>query len=441
MSRENIRKLIGVILALLLFAISLTPPMRQVLSLPKSTRLVVGEQMMVSLSLPTPVLDKLWVSVGDPLSSAPQAVVVNREDDGYQLKALKPGQVDVTVKLWGFIPLKSIRVESLPPYQLLAGGHSIGIMLQSQGIMVVGFAPITGSQGQKTFPAREAGIEVGDLIMEVGGQPVHTELELANLIDEQGQKGLKPRLLIRRGDQQQNLTIDTGYCAETGRYRVGLYVRDGVAGVGTLTAWDPKTYRFAALGHVIVDSDTRQVVKIREGRIVSASVQAIQPGRPGQPGEKIGVFDREGMVSGRIEENTYYGVFGVTDRKLENNLLPDYLPVAYAHQVRKGPAQILTVINDGQIEAFDIMIEKVYPFRQNGKGMVLKVIDERLLSVSGGIVQGMSGSPIIQDGRIAGAVTHVFLNDPEKGYGIFMDTLLEEMNLRDGQVFSRQIAR
>ena len=441
MSRESIRKLIGVLLALLLFGVSLTPPVNQFLCLPKSARLVVGEQMMVNLSLPESILDKLWFSVSDPLRSARQAVVVSREEDGYQLQALNPGQVDVTVKLWGYIPLKSIRVEALAPYQLLAGGHSIGIMLQSQGIMVVGFAPITGSQGQKSYPAREAGIEVGDLIMKVDDKPVYTELQLADLIDREGQKGSKPRLLIKRGNQQRTLSIGTSYCDDTGRYRVGLYVRDGVAGVGTLTVWDPVTYRFAALGHVIVDSDTRQVINMRQGRIVSALVQAIQPGRPGQPGEKVGLFDREGPISGRIQSNSHYGVFGLTDRKLENSLLPEPLPVAYAHQVKKGQARMLTVINDGQIESFDIIIEKVYPFRQNGKGMILRVTDERLLSVTGGIVQGMSGSPIIQDGCIIGAVTHVFLNNPEKGYGIFMDTLLEEMNSLNDPVFSRQIAR
>lgn len=441
MSRQSIRKIIGVILTLVLFGVSLTPPLNQFLCLPKSARLVVGEQMVVSLPLPESVLGKLWFSVGEHLPSSQQAVVINRGEDGYQLKAMKPGQVDVTVKLWGYIPLKSIRVETLPPYQLLPGGHSIGIMLQSQGIMVVGFAPITGAQGQKYYPAREAGIEVGDLILKVNGQSVRTELELADFIDMQGQKGVKPRLLVKRGDQQMNVSIGTSYCEETGRYRVGLYVRDGVAGVGTLTIWDPKTYRFAALGHVIVDSDTRQVIKMREGRIVSASVQAIHPGRPGKPGEKVGVFDREGTISGKIVSNSHYGVFGVTDGKLENGLISGSLPVAYAHQVKNGPAQILTVIDDGKIECFDIIIEKVYPFRQNGKGMVLRVVDERLLSATGGIVQGMSGSPIIQEGRIVGAITHVFLNNPEKGYGIFMDTMLEEMNDIDNKSLSRQIAR
>jgi len=395
--------------------------------------------MKVSLPLPDAIKNGLKLSVGDPLQSSQPAVVIESEEEGYQLKAMKPGRVDITLKLWGLIPLKSIRVESLPPYRLLPGGHSIGIMLQSQGIMVVGFAPITGSKGQKYYPARDAGIEIGDRIMEVNWQPVKTELELAEIIDRQGRKGLAASFLVNREERLINIDVKTTYCQETQRYRVGLYVRDGVAGVGTLTAWDPETYRFAALGHVIVDTDTRQVIKMREGRIVSASIRAIQPGRPGKPGEKIGVFDREGGISGKITSNSQYGVFGVTDGKLENNLYSSPLPVAYAHQVKKGKAHILTVINDCRIECFDIMIEKVYPYRRNGKGMALRVTDERLLTAAGGIVQGMSGSPIIQDGRIVGAITHVFLNNPEKGYGILMDTLLEEMN--NQQVFPRQIAR
>ncbi len=439
MSREHKRKLTGIILSLLLISLSLTSPLNHLFCLPQSARLVVGEQMMVNLPLPQLILDRLWFSAEESFPSAQQAVVVNRQEDGYQLKALKPGRVDVTVKLWGYIPLKSIRVESLPPYQLLTGGHSIGILLQSQGIMVVGFAPINGPRNLKIYPAREVGFKIGDLIMKVNGEPIYTELDLATVIHKAGEKGSKPRFLIKRDGQLKTLIAGTVFCEETDRYRVGLYVRDGVAGVGTLTVWDPKTYCFAALGHVIVDSDTKQVIKMREGRIVSALVQAIQPGRPGKPGEKIGIFDRQGAISGKIESNSYYGVFGVTDRRLENSIFSDPLPVAYAHQTRKGSAQILTVINGSQIECFDVMIEKVYPFRHNGKGMVLRVTDERLLAVTGGIIQGMSGSPIIQEGRIIGAVTHVFLNNPEKGYGIFMDTILEQMNLLNNRVFPRQV--
>ena len=440
MSRERKRQITGVILSLLLVSLSFAPPFNQIISIPRSARMVVGEQMEVSLPLPRAILDKLRLSV-EEMSVTERSVIVSRQAKGYQLTALRPGRADVTVKLLGHIPLKSILVESLPPYQLLAGGHSIGILLQSQGIMVVGFAPINDAKGNKVYPAREVGFEVGDLIMEVNGEPVYTELDLAEAIDQSGQRGEAPRFLVKRDERLRTVSVPTVLCPETGRYRIGLYVRDGVAGVGTLTVWDPESYRFAALGHIIVDSDTKQAVTLRKGRIVSASIQAVQPGRPGKPGEKIGVFDREGGISGKIEANTFYGVFGISDSPFVNSLYSQPLPVAYAHQVHKGPAEILTVISGNQLERFDIFIEKVYPFRHNGKGMVLRVTDQRLLSVAGGIIQGMSGSPIIQDGRIAGAVTHVFLNNPEKGYGIFMDTMLEEMNSLNGRKLSRQKAQ
>ncbi|NLV15717.1 MAG: SpoIVB peptidase [Syntrophomonadaceae bacterium] len=441
MSRYFPRKFIGIILGLLLVALAMSPPISDLLLLPQTARLVVGEQMAVKLTWPARILDNLVFSVGDSFSPAESAVVVDRGEDGYQLRALKPGQVDITVKLLGHIPLKSIQVESLPTRKLVAGGHSIGIMLQSEGIMVVGYAPIKGLMGREVYPARTQGIKTGDLIMKVNDRPVYTEAALAEIIDNCGQSGTHPGLLIKRDGSEETISVTPVFCAETGRFRIGLYVRDGVAGVGTLTCWDPDTHSFAALGHAIVDSDTKKTVNIREGRIVGASIQAVEPGYPGQPGEKIGVFDQHASIKGEIESNTLFGVFGRTEEACANELYPQLLPVSYAHQIKKGPAQIVTVVEGNRLEKFEVVIEKVYSFRHNGKGMVIRVTDPRLLSISGGIVQGMSGSPIIQDNRLAGAVTHVFLNDPQRGYGIFMDNMLEQMNLLTDQSFSRQIAQ
>jgi stage IV sporulation protein B len=206
-----------------------------------------------------------------------------------------------------------------------------------------------------------------------------------------------------------------------------LYVRDGVVGVGTMTFWDPQTQYYAALGHIIMDADTKQGINVLQGKVVSASIQTIKPGKPGLPGEKIGVFNESGAISGNIIKNSSYGIYGKTNARVTNPLSSLTTEVAYAHQVKTGRAQILTVINGEDIEKFDIEIQKVYPERQNGKGMVIRVTDSRLLSVTGGIIQGMSGSPIIQNNRIVGAVTHVFLNDPQSGYGVFMDNILSEM--------------
>ena len=215
--------------------------------------------------------------------------------------------------------MKSITIESVP----LAGwcwGHSIGVLLQSRGIMVVGFAPIVDAQGQKLYPAREQGVEIGDLILKVNNQEVSTETDLAQIIDTVKDGELV--LNIKRKERIIDLTVNPVFCAETQRFRIGLYVRDGVVGVGTLTFWDPQTRQFAALGHVIMDADTKQDIDVLKGRIVSASIQTVKPGKPGRPGEKIGVFQGESNLKGSISKNTEAGIFGTTEEAVENPCMP-----------------------------------------------------------------------------------------------------------------------
>lgn len=427
---RKLKPVIGIILALAFLTICFTPQARTLLSLPAYKRMVVGESNKIAIDLPAQLASRLDMQVIRPaesvfVSSQDPPVVINREGGSYQIMALRPGKVDVQLKLLGYIPIKSIAIESLPTRRVVAGGHSIGVMLQSRGIMVVGFAPVTDGEGKKLYPARLEGIEIGDLIYRIDGKTVTGENDLARIIDNK--KGEQVSLSIKRRDKFINVPVKPVACNETGRYRIGLYVRDGIVGVGTLTFWDPDTAQYAALGHIIVDADTRQGIEVLQGKIVSASIQAIKRGKPGQPGEKIGVFDGQGPIEGTINKNTYYGIYGKTAVEIDNPISRYSTEVGYAHQVKEGKAEIYTVVNGKDIEKFDVMIEKVYPERSNGKGMIIKVTDPRLLSLTGGIVQGMSGSPIIQNSRIVGAVTHVFLNDPERGYGIFMDNMLSEM--------------
>lgn len=429
---RKIRPVIGIVLALFIATMCFNPQVRTILSLPEQQRMVVGESSHIELNLPKQLENRLVMQVINPTRSVfanqvDPAVVINREAAGYEIVALKPGQANVQIKLLGYIPVKSIAVQTLPPRRVVVGGHSIGVMLQSRGIMVVGFAPIVGKNGEKLYPARDSGVEIGDLIMKVDGKRVISENDLARIVDgtDQGQLSLD----IKRQNRQLTVSVKSVLCQETGRKRVGLFVRDGIAGVGTLTFWDPETRAYGALGHIILDADTRQGIDVLRGRIVSASVQALKMGHPGQPGEKIGVFNRSGPVVGSITSNNNCGIFGKTTVAVNNPLFEYPLEVGYAHQVKPGPASIFTVVNGDQIERFSVNIEKVYPQRQNGKGMVIRVTDPRLISLSGGIIQGMSGSPIVQNNRIIGAVTHVFLNDPQRGYGIFMDNMLSEIEL------------
>lgn len=403
-------------------------PLGNLLAMPTTARIVVGEQIVIASPFMNRITSALKFSMFGSERPLTSPVSVNGGRSGYAITATKPGTVGLTVKFLGYIPLKSILVESLPPRQVVVGGHSIGILLQSKGLMVVGIAPISSTSGKSIIPARESGFRIGDLIMEADGAPMYSEKALADAIDRDGVNGRPASFLVKREKGNTRISVKPVFCSETQRFRVGLYVRDGVTGVGTMTFWDPTSRHFAALGHVIVDSDTKQAVGLRSGKIVPAYVQAVQPGKPGRPGQKIGVFDRGADVIGNLKTNSAYGVYGSTNKPVSNPAWPGVVSVAYAHQVEKGPAQILTVIDRDKIEKFDVVIEKVYPFRHNGKGMVIRVTDPRLLSVAGGIVQGMSGSPIMQKGRLIGAVTHVFLNNPERGYGAFMDSMLDAMN-------------
>lgn len=427
---SRFRPVLGFIITVLFLTLSFSPQMRGILTLPSNQKMVVGEKSKIKLELPDKLSDKLEMLVNQDSRSVfaqpeDSPVVVRKNQNSYEILALKPGKAEVTLKVLGYIPVKTIEVESVPVRRVVLGGHSIGVLLQSNGIMVVGFAPIIKSDGEKISPAKEQGIEIGDLIMAVDGYEVKSENDLAQVIDQK--KDNIFNLRIKRGDKIISLPVKAYFCTETQRYRIGLFVRDGVVGVGTLSFWDPESKFYAALGHIIIDADTKQGIDVLKGKIVSASVQTVKPGKPGAPGEKIGVFDSEGEISGSITKNTFFGIYGQTDGIVKNPLVDYTVEVGYAHQVKTGSAEMYTVVNGNSIEKFLIEIEKVYPERQNGKGMVIKVTDPRLLSLTGGIIQGMSGSPIVQDGRIIGAVTHVFLNDPTCGYAVFMDNMLSEL--------------
>lgn len=431
MNLQKYRKIAGLILTFLFLIFIISPQVKNVIYLPDNHRMVVGEASLFKLSFPKMLDEKLELSLSNASKSVftdedKIPIQIKKNIDGYEIIALNPGKTELSLKLWGAIPIKKMEVESIAKRRLIPGGHSIGVLLQSKGIMVVGFASIQLNEDDKSYPAKDAGIEIGDLILKINGEKINNENELAQIIDEKTDNTLN--IEIKRADKYYNVAVKTKYCSETQRNRIGLYIRDGVSGVGTLSFWDPVSKEYAALGHIIMDSDTRQGIEVENGVILSALVKNIRPGRPGRPGEKIGVFNQDGKIKGNIIKNSFYGIYGSTENEVVNPLEKYTMEVAYAHQVKIGKAEIFTVVHGDTIERFEVQIENLYPDRENGKGMVIKVTDPRLLSISGGIIQGMSGSPIIQDEKLIGAVTHVFLNDPTRGYGIFMDYMLGELS-------------
>jgi len=415
------RSILGVLIALLIIAVSFSPQLREIYEMPLHMYIIEGEPTFLSISFP------LSATITNNYSTLSGETTENILARPVSLEPLKLGKATVEFKILGVIPLKKVEVEVLPSVSLIPGGHSIGVVLHSQGVIIVGHSPIYTESGMETTPAKEAGLAVGDIIIAINGISVESDSQVADIIDGSGKESKQVDILVKRGQELLNITLKPVLCSETKRYRIGLYVRDSAAGVGTLTFIDPQSKIYGALGHVITDSDTNQPIDCERGKIVMATVSGIQQGKRGQPGEKIGVFIDEEQVLGTIKKNTAFGIYGQLSSDLPNQLYPAPIPVASMSQVELGQADILTVIDGQNIESFSIEVQKINLQQSpEGKGMVIKVTDQRLLERTGGIVQGMSGSPIIQHGKIIGAVTHVFVHDPTKGYGCFIDWMLME---------------
>lgn len=307
---------------------------------------------------------------------------------------------------------------------LVPGGHSVGVRMDVKGVLIVGLEEIETDSGEKTNPGLEAGLEIGDMILEINGTKVYKAEEVQELVNEiQGDVELR----VKRKDEKKKVNLTPVVSKEDHLYKLGVWVKDKTAGIGTLTYYDPVNQSFGALGHAIVDPETGAVLSVDKGQLLQAEVQSIQEGTAGTPGEIRGVFYEADSPLGGLEKNSQYGLFGNVYHPVENPLYQKPLTVGKQDQVEKGKAYILTTLDNNKLERFEIEIEKIdHQSRPSDKGMVIKVTDKKLLEQSGGIVQGMSGSPIIQNDRIIGAVTHVFVNNPKKGYGIFIEWMLQE---------------
>ena len=347
-------------------------------------------------------------------------------------KSFKESEMlEVSYKLFGVFPLKSGEVKVMNPVKLIPGGQSIGVTLQTKGVMVVGQAPVVDENGKKLFPAKEAGIEVGDILLKINNREVRTDQEVSIAVHMAGQQKENLSILYKHQSQVLEKVMKPTFCSETNRYRIGLFVRDEAAGVGTLSYFDPISKQYGALGHLITDADTNQKIEVFNGQIMASTIYAIEKGKRGHPGEKIGSFVTNSDFKGTIEKNTGTGIFGVISGQMINPYFKEAIPVGWESEVKVGPAKIYTVIQGEKIEEFDVNIDRVMLNRTDSKNMIVRVTDPRLLEITGGIIQGMSGSPIIQSGKIIGAVTHVFVNDSQRGYGVFIQNMLQESGQLD----------
>ncbi|WP_201305329.1 SpoIVB peptidase [Paenibacillus puerhi] len=430
MSSNQRKRLIGLVLVLFVCLGSLTTPFRSFASFPEELRLFTGQQTHLKLAMP--VSAQITVNHPEILKVNGSTEHSFRVDLHHpiSLESYQAGIAEMKLKLFGAIPFKTVKVNVVPDLKVIPGGQTIGVKLKSAGIMVVGHHLVAVAEDKKSSPGEEAKVLLGDLIVKMNGKAIQDVSKVAELVKEAGESKKPLKLTIVRNNETLEIPIVPAYDIVDKAYRLGLYIRDSAAGVGTLTFYAPDQGVYGALGHVITDMDTQTPISVGGGDIVHSNVTSISKSHNGEPGEKRAQFSRESKSIGNIEKNTQFGIFGKMHDVPDHGINDHALPVAFAEEVKEGPAHIYTVVNGQKVEKFDIEIIHVakQEFPQT-KGMVIKITDQKLIEKTGGIVQGMSGSPIIQNGKVVGAVTHVFVNDPTSGYGCFIEWMLQDAGI------------
>ncbi len=359
---------------------------------------------------------------------------INQKEDE-QMVAVSSNQGDAVTKKVGVaklelnlldtICLKKVNVDILPRTKVIPVGSVAGAKLYTSGVLVVGMSEIQGEDNKIYKPYEKTQIEEGDTIISVNEKQITTTDELIEQVNHSNGKNVKLQYIHKDETLECNITpIKTGVA----EYKLGLWVRDSAAGVGTVTFYEPNTGEFAALGHGILDIDTEQLINISSGEFVTTDILEIDKGEKGNPGRIQGTLENQKSI-GKITKNTNFGIYGkVEDLSSLQLNKSSQMDVALRSEISLGKAEILASLENGKIEKYEIEIEKI--FKENNydnKSMKIKVTDNRLIEKTGGIIQGMSGCPIIQNGKFIGAVTHVLVNQPLEGYAVFGDIMIEQL--------------
>ncbi|GAE24615.1 stage IV sporulation protein B [Halalkalibacter wakoensis JCM 9140] len=415
MRGDAVRKTLGILVLLFVVSLGFSDGVREWVHIPTAMTVYEGDM--------SPVLEETKALKA---ATTPSALT-------FQMNGASEEEAteNVSLEVAGF-PVKSIDVNVLPKTEVIPGGQSIGVKLNTEGVLVVGHHLVESKNGN-TSPGEDAGIQVGDMITKIDDHEIQRMSQVGEYVQAAGDDERSLKLEVKRDQQILEKELTPVKAKGEHSYRMGLYIRDSAAGVGTLTFYDPESKKYGALGHVISDVDTQKPIVVHDGQIIRSSVTSIEKGSNGDPGEKLASLSQQRDVLGSIEKNSSFGIFGtLKEANLKNNIHDKKMPIAHSTHVKEGPAKILTVVEGEEVEEYDIEIVSSVPQKQPAtKGMVIKVTDPKLLEATGGIVQGMSGSPIIQDGKIIGAVTHVFVNDPTSGYGCHISWMLEEAGVTD----------
>ena len=397
------------------------------LSLRRTWQLMTGGLSVVTLAalcwalcLSATLPDRYYLAKGSRFSLGDSSLIQTSSNDGYPLSVYSStgNTFRMDLKLLGLINIKPVSVQVVDRRVVALCGTPFGIKMVTDGVMVVGTGAVTDCNSRAVSPAQTAGIQEGDIILSINGEKISSKKQLTKLVESSAGQPLS--LVVRRGEQLTSLHLSPVRSSLDNSYHLGLWVRDSSAGIGTMTFYDPNNGCFAGLGHAICDVDTGQLMPLSQGEIVEASIIGVHAGKSGSPGQLQGAFVANRSI-GSLYTNSYNGVYG---RLMNQPVDARTIPMAQCQEVRQGPVKILTTVSGQKPQLFDACIEKLSLSQDEPtKNMVLRITDPDLLELSGGIVQGMSGSPIIQDGMLVGAVTHVFVNDPTRGYGIFAENM------------------
>jgi len=394
-------------------------------SIPDEIKMLVGSEENFDFNMPVRAnieTDDIGViSVND--LSVPSSQINIDMNKPFTLESTQTGKYNINLKLFGLIDFKNISLDVIDTAELIPCGNPIGIYVETDGILVLGSGRITGDDGLNYEPISNK-LKSGDYILAINGKEMNKKKDLIDEIQKGNGKDVS--LLIRRNEDKFTVKISPVKTV-SGKYMIGAWIRDNTQGIGTLT-FVSTDGQFGALGHGITDIDTGLLMDVRDGSIYAAEIMSIIKGKEGEPGELIGMIRQSDKYKiGSINENTYQGIFGTVGNEYDESLKAEALEIGLKQEVKKGKALIRCTIED-KVSDYDIEIESVDMSNSNhSKGIVIRITDKRLLELTGGIVQGMSGSPIIQNNKIIGAVTHVFIQDSTKGYGTFIENMVNNL--------------
>jgi stage IV sporulation protein B len=333
---------------------------------------------------------------------------------------------NVHLKLLGWLPIKKVQVEVINPENYIPVGEMVGVTVSTDGVLVLGTGNLINPEGKKASPSKDI-LFSGDYIKKINQKTIVNKEELIKEIN--ASDGKEVLIEIERKDETMSVKVKPSNTSIEGEYKLGVWVRDDTQGIGTLTYINLEKNTFGALGHGITDVDTQQLMELSGGTLVTSLITNITKGKDGAPGEIAGVIiESEENTVAFVNQNHRNGIFGsLTKNGIEMYSNKECLSLGFKYDIKLGKALIRSDVS-GDIRDYEIVIEKIFLNDEANKGMIIKVVDTELLNLTNGIIQGMSGSPIIQDGKLIGAVTHVFVQDSTKGYGTFIENMILEEN-------------